>query len=146
MGLSTSDRELEITIDNRIKSFSSNGDETDVENEYTKISKFFEDMRPFFESDDAPKIPTTTTVSADSVVPKEQPKAVLSSNGMGSHVNYTYPFQYATGSINALRRETTTRMISINSADRDRSVSRVHFVLCNLSENLNDVVNIKCLR
>jgi hypothetical protein len=36
----------------------------------------------------------------------------------------------------------TTRMISINSADRDRSVS-VHFVLCNLSENLNDVVNIK---
>jgi hypothetical protein len=55
-------------------------------------------------------------LSADSVVPKEQPKAVLSSNGMGSHVNYTYPFQYATGSINALRRETTTRMISINSA------------------------------
>jgi hypothetical protein len=146
LGLSNpSDRELEITIDNRIKSFSSNGDETDVENEYTKISKFFEDMLDrFFESDDAPKIPTTTTVSADSVVPKEQPKAVLSSNGMGSHVNYTYPFQYATGSINALRRETTTRMISINSADRDREVYPVSTsFLCNLSENLNDVVNIK---
>jgi hypothetical protein len=38
-GCQPSDR-LEITIDNRIKSFSSNGDETDVENEYTKISKF----------------------------------------------------------------------------------------------------------
>jgi hypothetical protein len=35
-GCQPSDRELEITIDNRIKSFSSNGDETDVENEVHK--------------------------------------------------------------------------------------------------------------
>jgi adenine specific DNA methylase Mod len=110
-GCQPSDRELEITIDNRIKSFSSNGDETDVENEYTKISKFLKICLTVFRK----RRRTEDSYDHDGIRrlrgSQEQPKAVLSSNGMGSHVNYTYPFQYA-GSINALRRETTTRMIA----------------------------------
>jgi hypothetical protein len=147
LGLSNpSDRELEITINNRIKSFSDNS-----EGEYVRLTKFFEDMLDhFFENNDNLIADTTelelepapATTTETSLTNTEKPK--MNGNGMGSNINYTYPFQYTTGNINALKRQTTTRMISINSSDRDRDIYPVSTsFLCNLSENLSDVVNIK---
>lgn len=125
------DRELEITINNKIDTFSNNIDNNE---EYTLLTKFFKDMsNHFFENTGI----IDPTLKPDTTQP-------IPDNGIGSTINYTYPFQYTTGQINALKRQTTTRIISINSSDRDRDIYPVSTsFLCNLSENLQDVVNIK---
>lgn len=157
------DRELEAKILMQIHKYNS------FENESSKkLVKFFEDVyEHFFNVDEeiarepdteivTAQVPTPNDGVDDTFLSEAQLSSLRSKNSpfakteqqitqpeQESSIGYTRPLEYSKGILNPLLKQTTTRVISIDSQYRPNKNTTASDFTFNLSEPLRDVVSLK---
>ena len=160
------DRELEAKILMQIHKYNSFESESSE-----KLVKFFEDVYEHFfnvnegtdeitrESDTAivtDPVPASNDGVDDTFLSEAQLSSLRSKNSpfakteqqvtqpeQESSIGYTRPFEYSKGILNPLLKQTTTRVISIDSQYRPNKNTTASDFTFNLSEPLRDVVSLK---
>lgn len=152
--INPSDRELEAKILHMIWKYDNMGNSNHLSTFFRNIyDRFFEDGEEEstvegFTTDDVEKVigsgSTATTGSNISAIPTANPNADKEKKDESAVLGYSFPLDYTKDTLNPLLKQTTKRIVSIDSQYRDRSKyplsSQYTF---NLSNPLKDVVNLR---
>lgn len=149
--MNPTDRELEAKILHMIWKYDNMGNSSHLSSFFRSIyDRFFidgneeESMIEGFTSEDVMNVVGSTTNATKGSTITDNPKVDTEKKDESAVLGYSFPLDYTKDSLNPLLKQTTKRIVSIDSQYRDRSKyplsSQYTF---NLSNPLKDVVNLR---